>query len=517
MTAERETTTLNDLIVHARALREHFLRDPHRPGYHFVVPEGTHAPVDPNGALYWNGRYHVCYIFQHEGKHYWGHASSVDLLHWRHHAPALCPGEGDEGIFSGGAFVDQNGVATITYWRLGKPDGIAIATSTDPQLDRWTKSPHNPVLPSTGFGWAEVPAPDGSTAVVGTADPSAIWWKDGRYYLLTGNLPVILDWGQKRNLPEYMGDTLYLFVSDDLAHWTYLHKFYESRREWTKDFEDDMCPDFFPLPASADGGPASDRHMILFISHTLGCQYYTGRYENDRFTPETHGRMTWVDNAYFAPESLVDGQGRRIMWTWVFDQRDKDAREASGWSGEMSLPRVLWLGEDNTLRMRPAQELERLRYNPRRVENLAVQSGAALPLAGMGGNSYELDCEIAPGEATQCGLKVCCSPGGEEETLIAYDVAQQALQIDTRKSSSNGQGKQLVESAPLTLRPGEPLRLRVFVDKSIVEVYANDRQAVVRRIYPSREDSAGIALIANGAAVNVPWVQFYEMMPSNPY
>ena len=83
------TTELNHMITHARILREIYLQDPHRPGYHFVVPEGVHAPVDPNGALFWNGRYHLCYIYQHEGKHYWGHISSVDLLHWRHHPPAL--------------------------------------------------------------------------------------------------------------------------------------------------------------------------------------------------------------------------------------------------------------------------------------------------------------------------------------------------------------------------------------------------------------------------------------------
>ena len=50
----------------ARALRERLLSDPHRPGYHFVIPEGTGMPFDPNGAIFWNGRYHMFYIFQDE-------------------------------------------------------------------------------------------------------------------------------------------------------------------------------------------------------------------------------------------------------------------------------------------------------------------------------------------------------------------------------------------------------------------------------------------------------------------
>ena len=48
----------------ARALREHILRDPARPGYHFANPEGVAMPFDPNGAIYWKGRYHLFYIFQ---------------------------------------------------------------------------------------------------------------------------------------------------------------------------------------------------------------------------------------------------------------------------------------------------------------------------------------------------------------------------------------------------------------------------------------------------------------------
>ena len=58
---------LKQVTEQARELREHFLRERHRPGYHFIVPEGVHAPVDPNGALFYNGRYHLCYIYQHQG------------------------------------------------------------------------------------------------------------------------------------------------------------------------------------------------------------------------------------------------------------------------------------------------------------------------------------------------------------------------------------------------------------------------------------------------------------------
>jgi len=526
--ASARAQNVGQMVNDARALREKFLRDPHRPGYHFVSPEGQCGPFDPNAAIFWNGRYHLMYILQNEKGHSWGHASSTDLVYWRHHAPSLEPGEGDNGIFSGGIFVDKKGVATITYWGLGKPRGICIATSTDKNLDTWTKSPHNPVIRETHWGYTVVNAGKPNQVVYGAADPSAIWINKGRYYMLTGNLLVLNEFGKRRKQAQHLGDTLYLFVSDDLAKWKYLHPFYKSDRKWTRADEDNMCPDFFPLPASPSGGPPSDRHMILFISHNLGCQYYIGRYADDRFKPETHGRMTWTDSGFFAPESLVDAKGRRIMWAWIFDRRGGKTRNASGWSGTMSLPRVLWLGKDKTLRMRPVKELQALRYNPKRQTDLSVKAGGELKLKGISGSSIELSIEMVPSDppspkgsgvasgARQFGVKVCCSPDGKEQTLIYYDAADKKLKIDTRKSSL-GEGPKTIEAGPFELKAGETLKLRVFVDKSVVEVFANDRQAVMRRIYPSRKDSVGVRLFSNGGPAKAPTVQAWDMMPSNPY
>lgn len=520
---EFDPETLSAMIEHARLLRVHYLSDPHRPGYHFVAPEGVHAPVDPNGALFWNGRYHLCYIYQHKHEHYWGHVSSHDLVHWRHHPPALSPGSGgDDGIFSGGAFIDRGGVATISYWRLGKPDGVAIATSTDPDLDVWTKQPANPVIPSTGDGLVEK---DG--VVYGSADPSQIWEHNGRYYMVTGNLLVLREFGEKRDMPEHRGDTAYLLVSDDLVHWEYLHPFYQSRREWTFNFEDCMCPDFFELPASPEGGDGSGKYMLLFISHTLGCQYYIGDYRADRFYPEQHGRMSWPpspeqhrksgfhDHGFFAPESLTDDRGRRIMWAWIFDHRQHETKLKTGWSGELSLPRLLWLGEDGALRMKPADELAALRYSPVRRSGMKVAAGSAVTLPGIEGNSLEIAIDFER-VAGKCGVRVCRAPDGSEETEIAYDALDGALSVDTTRSSL-GEGRKIVEVAPLRLAYGEPLTLRIFVDRSVIEVFANDRQAMARRIYPTRPDSAQVQLFAEGEDVDVREATAWKMMPSNPY
>ena len=506
---------MDELIRHTRELRDKFLGDPHRPVYHVITPEGLCGPFDPNAAIFWKGRYHLMYIVQTEKGHCFAHISSTDLVHWRHHPLALEPGNGDTGIFSGGAALNKDGVPTITYWGLGNPGGICVATSDDDLLEVWTKNPNNPVILETQSGLAEVEL-DGKTLIYGAADPSAIWIHEGRYYVLTGNLLVLREYGLKREQIQHQGDTLYLFVSDDLTNWEYLHTFYTSKREWTQENEDDMCPDFFPLPSSPDGGAVSDRHMILFISHNLGCQYYIGTYSDDLFNPEVHGRMTWVDSGFFAPESLVDGKGRRIMWAWIFDRREGETRKASGWSGTMSLPRVLWLGEDGTLRMRPPEELEALRYNPKKMESLTVEADSEIPLQDVTGDSLELSIQMIPDGAKQFGVKVCCSPDGKEQTVISYDAEEKKLKIDTTKSSL-GEGTKSVEAAPFELKPDESLELRVFVDKSVVEIFANDRQAVMRRVCPSRKDSKGVALFSCGGATEVKSVEAWDMSPSNPW
>ena len=75
----------------------------------------------------------------------------------------------------------------------------------------------------------------------------------------------------------------------------------------------------------------------------------------------------------------------------------------------------------------------------------------------------------------------------------------------------------VVETAPFVLTPNEPLQLRVFIDKSVIEVFANDRQAICRRVYPSRKDALGIVLFAEGGQTKFNSVKAWEMMPSNPY
>lgn len=503
------------VIRSTRLLRERLLADPYRPTYHFCPPEDFGMPGDPNGAFYHDGRYHLMYLYNRTGAGFcWGHISSQDLVHWRHHPDAIGPGNGDVGCFSGGAFVDDDGIAYLSYWMLWGAKGIGLARSAERTFDRWTKLDGNPVIRSTEWGVTEVKDSDGKALIYGSADPSNIWKKDGRYYMLTGNLPVLNKVGRTPDAPAgEQGDRLYLFVSDDLKSWKYLHVFYERNPLWTDRSEDNMCPSFLPLPSRPDGGPASGKHLLLFISHNKGCQYYVGDYRNDRFFPLTHGRMSWVDNTYFAPEALVDGKGRQIMWAWLTD--NPPGEDQRGWSGVYGLPRTLWLGDDGTLRMRPVSELETLRGHEQDWNDTTLADGRMRWLDGVAGSTCELQLEIAPVTASRAGVKVRATIDGNEETLLYYDFAAKQLVFDASRSGATG--RTVVERAPLELRQGESLKLRVFVDKSVVEVYANDRQAISRRVYPSRTESVGVGLFTEGGAASFAKLKAWEISPSNPF
>ena len=479
-----ESEISEEMIVASRYLRLRMLQDPYRPGYHFVVPEDFARPADPNGAIYWNGRYHLGYIYQDHGIHYWGHASSLDLLHWRHHQPWLfpTPDSPEKGIFSGNCFVNKRGEATMLYH--GYKVGNCIATSSDAQLDTWKKLPSNPIVPVEGERWREP----------GEKNPFASWdphgWLEGdTYYAIFGGLrPAI-------------------FKATELDNWEYVGDLMAHAVEGVDINEDVSCPDFFRL---------GDKWVLVCISHELGCRYYVGEWRDEQFYPELHEQMSWVDNAYFAPESLLDHRGRRILWAWVFDQRTEAAQKSSGWSGTFGVPREIWLGEDNRLRMRPVEELERLRYNVRSRQDVALESGSGIALKDAQGRLLDLEMVIDLRGARRCGVKVCCSPDGEEETVVAYDAVGGSLIVATTRSSTR-MGKRVIESGPLTLAEDELLRLRVLVDKSVVEAFANDRQAVCRRIYPSRADSLDVSLFADGGDAHVHSITAWDMMPSNPY
>ena len=470
----------------------------HVPRYHFVAPEGSCAPYDPNGALFWRGRYHLFYIFQDPSLprrgHCWGHASSTDLVHWRSHPPALKPGPDvpEEGIFSGCALITREGVPALVYY--GMNTGICIAFAEDDDLVRWRRHPANPVIVEPKRG-------DPAFDVYRVFDPHA-WLEGDVYHMILGG----------RVKPYDVRDTAYLFTSTDLEHWDYQRPFYNPNPNWTDENEDCACPDFFEL---------GEGHVLMCISHPRGTRYYLGRYHAGTFIPDSHHRLTYPGGASFASESLLDGMGRRVFWAWAIGQR----RNGTDQFATMTLPSVLTATGSGGLMIEPAREIELLRRNPRETAALALNDNERL-VPALAGDCLELRLAIRPRGARRVGLSVRAAPNRIEETRIVYDAAARTLSIDSSRSSRDSavfrsfpmyakteKRDHPVQTAPCALDEDGTLRLNVFLDASIIEVYANDRLKLTGRIYPTLAGSLQTRLFADGGLAEFSPVQAWDMAP----
>ena len=465
--------------------RRTFTADPYRPDYHFVPPGGLLH--DPNGALSWNGRYHLFYQFWppdvstdrtwDEAMH-WGHAVSEDLVHWQDLPIALSPADGPEaGCFSGQALVEDNRVV-LSYF--GTEAGISIATAEDEYLTDVTKADGNPVIPLDDEAPYEV------------FDP-CLWRANGSYYALSG-------WKRDGRTTEFC------FESQDLTDWTYRGPLLEDGYH-TSPGEDGAVPNFFELDGS---------HVLLFFSHSHGPQYYVGDYDGDAsFDIRSHGRLNHgpTDHSNLhAPSVLHADDGRRIAVFNVVEGRHHwSERPDDGWAGVMSLPRRLSLDGD-ALCLEPVNELTALRTNHRYIEGHTVPANEEWVVPDIGGASIELDARIDVADAEALELSVLRSPDGSEATTVAYWAGAGSLGIDPQRSSENHEAKgRPPEVAPFELDDDEPLDLRVFVDKSIVEVFANGRQTLTTRVYPDRSDSIGVSLTARRGRAHLEGMDVWDM------
>ena len=528
------------------------IQDSHRPIYHHLPEDGL--LWDPCAAVFRGGRYHLFYLHdswaaagpskRSDGYNYkaWAHVSSADLVHWRRHPDAIARGQ------TGNLF-DWNGTPAIVF---PHPDGggaSCFASNPEGDLENWRFEPASSVL--------RHPV-QGSSLYPGSNDVTA--WQEGEWcYVLTGTRDQ-----------QHGGDTQHLFRSrtplaggarhGDTAGWEYLHQFYRSRREWTDAGDDCACPEFFRI---GDGEDA--QWMLLHFCHNApgGSRYYLGSYRDRRFHPECFERINWPGGNLHAPRAMLDGKGRRILFANINERRPPDELVAAGWSGCMSLPVALTLAPGGQrVSFAPVDELQALRHEPREWTGVALSEArasadakAALPDTGgraagsagpsngtaglaevevalpeAGGDALEIELQIEAGSAASCGVKVRCSPDGAEETAIALNAAERAVEIEFGKANLrndlafarwDARLERPVQSAPLQFDPAQPVTLRVFVDHSVVEVFAGAgadarrfERYLVQRIYPTRPDALGVKLFSRGGTALARRLRTWQMHPA---
>lgn len=454
-----------------------------RPTWHFLPPSAWMN--DPNGVIQWGDNFHLFYQnYPFEAVHrdmHWGHAVSADLIHWQDLPVALAPVPGsydESGVFSGCA-VDDDGVPTIVYTATSGPrssvQAQALATGSADLL-QWQRHPANPVL-------GDVPAESGQSRDF--RDPYV--WREGDAWCMVLGCRI-----------EGAGGMIPLYRSPDLVNWEYQGPMITGDlarhgRMWE-------CPNFFRL---------GDKWVLVFSAiHGAGpatVYWLAGDFDGRRFQPQTDGVLD--HGYYYAPLSIEDRQGRRLMWAWLREGREVSEQVRAGWSGVQAIPRVLSLDGQQRLVTEPVPELA---ANRGAHSHLGAQDIEGQQALDCGSLALELRASF---EAQGCaGIHVAVSPDGSAAAEICWDAATQQLGV-TRRDANPLNDSQPCNAAH-ELAADEALELVVLLDGSVLEIIANGRTGITSRIYPAGADCTGLALTGSGARLRA--LDVWQMQPVWP-
>lgn len=425
--------------------------------YHLAHPgPGLDVPTayDPSQAFYFKGRYHLHYMYKTNSTDvFYGHVSSTDMVHWKWHPTVLGPPTMGHGMYSGTGFFTKEGSPVMIY-AGHRSQKNWLSYGLDDNLDKWSKP-------------EEVPN-------MRRGDPDC-WLNGDTYYAASG------------------GRNLGLMKSSDLKNWQDLGGLLHA--DYPVDLgvgrgTDISCPNMFKI---------GNKWMLLCIDHGMGCRYYLGDFKDEKYLPEFHALMNWQKSSiagfggdygfFYAPETLLTKDGRRVMWAWLMNGVSP--------GGIQSLPRGLELPEDGVLRIKPLRELSGLRYDERDEKNITVRKDDIYALKQMAGDTLELEVEFKAPGAGEFGVDVFCDEKGENGLRIAVVAESKKLRIGT-------------VDAPFELKQGEAMNLRVFIDRNLVEIFANDRQAVAFAHQRSHA-WANTRLFSNGSDTQVTKVTAWKM------
>jgi sucrose-6-phosphate hydrolase SacC (GH32 family) len=413
--------------------------DPARPAFHFRPP--AQWMNDPNGTIFFGGYYHLFYQFNPYGdgwgNMHWGHARSKDLVRWEVLPIALWPSKarGEDHVFSGGAMLDAEGKPVLFYTSVGdgRPNEQWSALPVDANALAWRKNPANPLLTTT--------LPDGTVLGGGMRDPFPVA-SGGRKFMVVGG-----DTETEAVIP------LYESKDPTLGIWDYLGIVWKAPKS-VMEFPE--CPNFFPL---------GDK-WVLLLSPYRAVEYRIGTFDPDAplFVHETEGKLDPSDQ-FYATNIATTPEGQTILFGWV-----RGFPEKKGWNGCLAVPRLLTLGDDNHPRQHPVPALEALRGQAVSVPEIELIDSAR-SVEGISTDQIEVKVSLGRVDKGRTGLRLGRAGGAEVawngETLMVggFSVA-----------------------LPEKLLKVESLDLHVFLDRSVLEVFAADGLVAVTRAVPYRTD-----------------------------
>ncbi|MDO4900639.1 glycoside hydrolase family 32 protein [Actinomyces sp.] len=497
--------------------------DPARPRWHITPPWGWMN--DPNGLSVWPGPdgEDLVHLFYQHNPHApvhqhieWGHQYSSDLVHWHDLPTAIRPGDGGAdayGCWSGVVLADERTAAdgspttvpTMVYSGASEADTqtgcLATAVPGDPLLKHWVKYPGNPVIEAA-------PASTEGLVVPEMRDHS-VWREDGRWYQVMGTgLP-----GAGREGAQ-AGAAL-CFSSEDLRSWRYEGPLAVGDGDVSVTGTVWECPELVRLGQTD----------ILFVSawhasRTLRSVWMRGRRTGTRMRLDVVGRSDLGENYFYAPQSVLLPDGRRVVFGWMQPNATRAQRLEVGWAGSMSVPREISLAPDSTVRFQPIAEIDSLRSRP-----LADADGADAITAActdLRGRSLDL---VLTGQLRGTGdvvvdLAVSADAGCRTRLRLArralsgragQDAWTGWLSLDRSASAAPGTPWEAPDqrelAGPVPLGPDGEVHLRVLLDGSSLEVFVNGQPLSARLGTDPGDDGVSI----DAGALTGPRLQAWAM------
>jgi len=464
-------------LIHAQTK---LYTEQYRPQFHFSPAKNWCN--DPNGLVYKDGVYHLFYQHNPFGNQWghmsWGHATSKDLIHWKH-LPVALKEENEVMIFSGTCVVDKNN--TSGFGKNGKIPMVAVYTGHIENISQsqhiayslddgitWTKYNNNPILDLHKKDFR---------------DPKIFWYEPKKYWVMCLMLPV-----------EHI---VQFYSSKNLKTWEHLSDFGpagDTSGVWE-------CPDLTAVPIE---GMANKKKWLLQMSQNASMQYFVGGFDGVSFTNENTAAK--INRPDYGPDYYAAIAYNQLPATvlptaigWINNWNYANDIPTTPWKSAMSLPRnlsVQKINEEWILIQKPIPAVSLLRKKIFHVANEMVDTIKNIPFNS---NQFEMECDLFPGPSSVSGIRIAA--GADHYFEIGYDAVKQLFYIDRSRSGNTSfheNFKKIARFEKNISLKNNKLRLDVYYDHSIVEVFINDGEAVFTSQVFAAEKDTGIYLFSNG-------------------
>ncbi len=479
-----------------------FADDMLRPRFHGMPAAGW--TNECHGLVYSGGRYHLFFQKNADGPYmarlHWGHISSENLFDWREEKIAIAPGNPYDikGCWSGCVFTDEvitGGRPNILYTAVDYARAsLAQATPESTSLINWTKLSRNPIIAARPAGLSD-----------DFRDP---------YFFRNGDNAYIIVGSSRGGI----GTTTLHRYDATTGNWSNNGDLFFSGTSAAQDGTFWEMPNITPMP---DG-------RWLFTATPLGTSqgvrtlYWTGSIAADgKFVPAAGSeKPTLVEMnsrhgfGLLSPTIYVR-DGKTVALGIVPDKLPSATNWNLGWAHCYSLPREWSLDADGTLIQKPWESLTGLR-TATTFSRTDLEINGTIDLSPVKGRAAEL-CGTFTVGTTPFGFNIF--KNGSAKGSITYNPASAELIVDFSSLTrliNDGGVYDGVYRCTLPKRParGSDLKINVFVDHSIVDIFVNDSWATSIRVFPTDSNADGIEAFAN-AVVKVKELKAWILDPKS--